>query len=85
MKSYLQKIGEAGLDLKELLSLENLVLEGLFHSGNPAYCDSRFEDLKERLDYFESELKRVGVNRKLYGSTPYSYLLIAGQKDNDTS
>lgn len=65
VKSYLQKIGEAGLDLKELLSLEDPVLEGLFHSGNPAYRDPRFEDLKERLDYFESELKRVGVNRKL--------------------
>ena len=36
VKSYLFKIGEAKLDMDELLSVEDPVLEGLLHSGNPA-------------------------------------------------
>lgn len=65
VKSYLFKIGGAKLDMDELLSVEDPVLEGLLHSGNPAYRDPRFEHLKEHLHYFEKELKKVGVTRKL--------------------
>jgi len=65
VKSYLYKIGEAKLNMTDLLALEDPVLEGLLHSGNPAYRDPRFEDLKERLPHLEKELKRVGVTRKL--------------------
>ena len=51
--------------MDELLSVVDPVLEGLLHSGNPAYRDPRFEHLKEHLHYFEKELKKVGVTRKL--------------------
>src|SRR5690606_1051357 len=65
VKSYLYKIGEARLDMEELLAVDDPVLEGLLHSGNPAYRDPRYEYLKERLRYFEEELDKVGVTRKL--------------------
>ena len=41
VKSYLYKIGEARLDMEELLAVDDPVLEGLLHSGNPAYRDPR--------------------------------------------
>lgn len=65
VKSYLSKINQAGLDMNKLLELEDPELLGLLHSGNPAYRDPRFEHLKEQLSYYEKELRRTGVTRKL--------------------
>jgi len=65
VKAYLGKLASGKLPLNELLALEDPVLESTFHSGNPAYKDSRFEHLSNNLDYFSKELKRVGVSKKL--------------------
>jgi transposase len=48
-----------------MLSLEDPELELLFSCGNPAYKDKRFEYIKSKLDYYQSELKQHGVTRKL--------------------
>lgn len=65
VKTYLNKLKQANMDVDSLLALEDLVLEARFHPGNPAYKDGRFEHLKGRLDYFTGELKRTGVTRQL--------------------
>lgn len=65
VKTYLFKIGQAKLNMNELLELEDPILDGLLNAGNPAYRDARFEDFKERLSYFHQELGRPGVTRKL--------------------
>jgi transposase len=65
VKSYLKKLSNGQLSIGELLALEDPVLEGKFHAGNPAYKDPRFEHLSANLDYFTAELKRVGVTKKL--------------------
>lgn len=65
VKSYLAKLPDLKMDIDELLLLEDPELEIKFHAGNPAYKDERFEHLKSHLDYFEKELGRVGVNRKV--------------------
>ena len=65
VKSYLVKLAAGVLPVAELLALEDPVLEGKFHAGNPAYKDPRFTHLSLHLDYFISELKGVGVTKKL--------------------
>lgn len=65
VKSYLGKLPHLNMSIDELLSLEDPELELKFHAGNPAYKDPRFEHLKSHLDYFEKELNRVGVNKKV--------------------
>jgi transposase len=65
VKSYLAKLPETKMSIDEMLSMEDPELEAKFHAGNPAYKDERFEHLKSHLDYFEKELDRVGVNRKV--------------------
>lgn len=65
VKSYLNKVELLPLSLDELLSLDEPVLEAKFHVGNPAYTQDRFDRIKDKLDYFSSELNRVGVNKKL--------------------
>lgn len=65
VKSYILKLATGKLPITELLALEDPVLESKFHAGNPAYKDPRFEHLSSKLDYFQAELKRVGVTRKL--------------------
>lgn len=65
VKSYLQKLSNDQLPVGELLRLEDPILEGKFHPGNPAYKDPRFEHLSANLNYFIAELKRVGVTKKL--------------------
>lgn len=65
VKSYLAKLSSGKLSIAELLSLDDPILESTFHSGNPAYKDSRFDHLSDNLDYFGKELKRVGVSKKL--------------------
>jgi transposase len=53
------------MSIDDLLALEDPVLESKFHAGNPAYKEVRFEDFKSQLPYYEKELKRKGVTRKL--------------------
>jgi transposase len=65
VKSYLYKYNSSKFNIDTLLSMEDPVLEAVFHPGNPAYKDTRFEDLKSNLDYCEKELKRIGVTKKL--------------------
>ena len=43
VKAYLEKLPLSKLDVNELLSLDDPVLETKFHPGNPAYSDERFE------------------------------------------
>jgi len=65
VKSYLIKYRSSKLSLNTLLKMEDHALEKVFHPGNPAYKDQRFEDLKSMLDYFETELKKAGVTKQL--------------------
>lgn len=80
VKSYIKKVSRGGLSITELLKEEDPALEAKLWSGNPSYKDDRYEYLKQRLDHYNRELKRVGVNRQLLWeeycqgtSNPYSY------------
>jgi len=65
VKNYLYKYKSSKFNINTLLSMADPVLEAVFHPGNPAYKDKRFEDLKTDLDYFVKELNRTGVTKKL--------------------
>ena len=87
VKSYLQKLSLLCIDIDILLALDDPILEGRFHAGNPAYSDGRFDYLKSHLGYYESELKRKHVTRRIlwqeyrreqhqgYGYTQFCYHL----------
>lgn len=87
VKVYLSKLALSTLDIQSLLTLDDPILEGKFHAGNPAYKDERFDHFKAKLDYFSKELTRVGVTRQLlweeyrsdypggYGHTQFCYHL----------
>jgi transposase len=75
VKSYLQKLYQLKMGIDDLLLLDDPLMEKKFHDGNPAYKDNRFEHLKDQLGYFEKELKKVGVNRRvLWEEYRQSYL-----------
>jgi len=65
VNDYVRKLKACGLQGEELLRMDEPVLEGKFLAGTAAYLDKRFEDFKERLPYFERELKRKHVTRYL--------------------
>jgi transposase len=65
VKTYLDKLALLKVDISSLLELDDPILEAKFHPGNPAYKDDRYEYLKDNLDYYEKELKRNGVTRRL--------------------
>lgn len=65
VKTYLKKYRSSKLSLETLLKMEDHALEKVFHPGNPAYKDNRFDDLKTNLDDYIRELKKVGVTKKL--------------------
>ena len=87
VKTYLKKVALSGVEISVLLDLDDPVLESRFFAGNPAYLDDRFEDFKTRLDYFEKELARPHVTKRLlwqeyrqqytrgYGYTQFCYHL----------
>jgi transposase len=87
VKAYLAKLASSSLDIQSLLTLDDPILEGKFHAGNPAYKDERFDHFKANLDYFTKELARVGVTKQLlweeyrsdypggYGHTQFCYHL----------
>lgn len=65
VKSYLNKFKALKFNIDTLLLMDDPVLEAVFHPGNPAYKDTRFENFKSELDYYEKELKCTGVTKKL--------------------
>ena len=65
VKAYLGKLTVLKFDIDQLLKLDEPELEAKFHIGNPAYKDTRFEYIKENLEFFEKELRRKGVTRQL--------------------
>ena len=65
VKSYLLKFAALQCSVDELLKLDDPLLEGRFHGGNPSYSDDRHEVLLERMPYFMAELKKKGVTRHL--------------------
>lgn len=65
VKKYLSKVQSAKLDPDSLLKLDDPELEKQFFSGNPAYKDPRYENMKLDLSYYAKELGKVGVTRNL--------------------
>jgi len=74
------------LPIKELLKLDDPVLQHRMNGGNPAYPDQkRFDEFIKNLSYFENEMKRPHVTLKLlweeyiaehpggYGLTQFRY------------
>lgn len=80
VKGYVGKAAQTHMPIADLLELEDPVLEAKLWPGNPAYKDQRYEHLKEHLEYYSKELKKVGVNRVVLweeystnNPNPYSY------------
>ena len=65
VKSYLDKVSSGKLDVDNLLSMDDPLLEAQFHAGNPAYKDPRYLYLEGRLSFYVSELSRKGVTKYL--------------------
>lgn len=65
VKNYLSKALHGKVSIEALLALEDPVLENTLMVGNPAYKDERYEQLKDKLDYYTKELRIVGVNRQV--------------------
>jgi len=65
VNDYVRKLQTSGMQAEEVLQMDEPVMEGKFFAGTAAYLDKRFEDFKERLPYFERELKRRHVTRRL--------------------
>lgn len=53
------------MTVRDLLALEDTVLNHRFNGGNPAYCDERMAVLKDLLPYLEKELKKPHVTSRL--------------------
>ena len=58
VNKYITLAESCGLPIPVLLSMEEPEIERVLTGGNPAYSDSRFQDLKERLPYIATELER---------------------------
>ncbi len=64
VKEYLAKYKSLGLEIDRLLAMEDIALEAMFNSGNPAFKpDERYEELMAQMDYLQKELSRKGVTR----------------------
>ena len=50
IKVYLFKIRKMDVSIEQLLELPDPELEARFHSGNPAYRDGRYDQLRNKLD-----------------------------------
>jgi hypothetical protein len=46
IKSYKVRLEKMDANIDDLLLLDDPVLESVFHAGNPAYSDKRFDTLK---------------------------------------
>jgi transposase len=88
VRTYLNKINVSRWKINELLTIEDPVLESMFHAGNPAYCQDRFDYLKNKLEYYTDELKKPHVTKDLlwqeykqeqpngYGHSQFSFHLL---------
>ena len=65
VNTYVQKIKVHELSINELLELDDPILESKFMAGHAAYKDQRFEAFKSHIGYFEQELSRKHVTRKI--------------------
>jgi transposase len=65
VKSYLDKVACGELDIDRLLEMDDPMLEGQFHAGNPSYKDPRYLYLESRLEHYVVELSRKGVTKYL--------------------
>lgn len=63
--NYIKRARQTGADLSKLLHMDDPVLEALIRGGKASYPDERFEVFKASLPYYEEELRKVGVTRKL--------------------
>jgi transposase len=57
IKSYKVRLDKMDASIDDLLLLDDPVLESVFHAGNPAYSDKRFDTLKLLLDDYIKELE----------------------------
>ena len=57
IKSYKVRLEKMDASIDDLLLLDDPVLESVFHAGNPAYSDKRFDTLKLLLDDYIKELE----------------------------
>ena len=58
VNKYINMAESCGIPIPVLLAMEEPEIERVLTGGNPAYSDSRFQELKERLPYIASELER---------------------------
>ncbi|MBF0647954.1 IS21 family transposase [Dysgonomonas sp. GY75] len=65
VNSYIDKLKLHGYDIDQLLELEDPVLETKFIAGTAAYTQDKFTVFREQIPYFEKELGRAHVTRKL--------------------
>jgi transposase len=65
VKSYLDKVMTGKLDIDRLLAMDDPLVEGQFHAGNPSYKDPRYLYLESRLNYYVGELSGKGVTKYL--------------------
>ena len=65
VNGYVRKIKANGFNIEELLLLDDPVLEGKFMAGNAAYTEKRFEAFKKLIPYFEKELSRKHITRRI--------------------
>jgi transposase len=65
VNEYVRKLPYIGMTIKDMLTLDDPVLECKFSAGTAAYTDRRFEDFKGLLPWLEKELGRKHVTRHL--------------------
>ena len=65
VNKYINQARKDSLSVDELLALDDPVLAHRMTGGNAAYSDSRFDELKDRLPYYASELRRPHVTMQL--------------------
>lgn len=65
IKRYVRAIETLGISLDYLLQMDDYALEELFVKSDSEKDTSRYTDFLGRCDYWQSELKRVGVTRQL--------------------
>jgi transposase len=65
VNKFVNKLQTHDLSIEELLQMEDPVLESQFLAGRAAYKDERYETLETLLPYFEQELSRKYVTRKI--------------------
>ena len=65
VRAVLNKVEAGGWLLEELLSLGDPALESRLYAGNAAFTEEKFNQLKDRLDYYAAELERPHVTKRL--------------------